>query len=152
MTSWSGVDRVVDTNVIMYVFSDRAEDREVGDRYRRHLEGQSLAISFQTEAEISVHALAQRWQPVQVRSILSRFLVFPWSPELLAAYVQLRSESIRRSRPAGTRQRQMQVGPADGWIAATAVLLDCPLVTHDRHLAANRELIEVITELDLEPH
>ena len=90
---------------------------------------------------------AQGWDDEKLIDILARFEIVRWSEELLGHYVSLRSEAIRRSRRHGSRQRRMIVGAADGWIAATALLLDCPLVTNDRNLSAQRDLLDVITEL-----
>lgn len=147
MTSSGSVDIVVDTNVIVSIFSDDPAEIEVAERYRPHLEGCSIAICFQTEAELMTQRSAQGWNEDKLIDILAQFEIVAWSEELLMRYVSLRSEAIRRSRRYGSRQRRMIVGAADGWVAATALLLGCPLVTHDRNLAAQRELIEIITEL-----
>ena len=61
----------------------------------------------------------------------------------VAATSRCVSEAIRRNR----RNEGPLLGPADGWIAAAALMLDCPLVTHDRRLAQS-PLITAITELD----
>ena len=147
MTSSASVDIVVDTNVIVSVFSDDLAEVETAKRYRPHLEGRSIAISFQTEAELMTQQAAQGWDDDKLVDILARFEIIRWSEDLLGHYVSLRSEAIRRSRKYGSRQRRMIVGAADGWIAATALLLRCPLVTNDRNLVAQRGLIDIITEL-----
>lgn len=149
MTTGRSIDIVVDTNVIISVFSDNPTEQGLADRYRPHLAERSIAISFQTEAELMTQQSAQGWDDDQLMEILTRFEIVRWSENLLERYVSIRSEAIRRSRRLGTRQRTMIVGAADGWIAATALLLDCPLVTNDRNLAAQRDLLEIITELDL---
>lgn len=148
MTSGSAIDIVVDTNVIVSVFSENPAERVTAESYRPHLEGRSIAISFQTEAELRTQQAAQGWDDDKMIDILARFEIVPWSEDLLAQYVALRSEAIRRSRRYGSRQKRMIVGAADGWIGATALLLHCPLVTNDRQLAAQRGLIDIITELE----
>ena len=147
MTYGAQIDVVADTNIVVALFSNNESEEEIAQLYRPHLEGKAVGLSFQTEAELRVQQLAQGWDDDNLRSILSRFDIVPWSPELSEQYVFLRSESISRSRRRGTRQERRRIGPADGWIAATAMLLGCPLVTHDRHLADNGDIVDVITEL-----
>lgn len=147
MTLNTSVDIVVDTNVIVSVFSEDPAELATAESYRPHLEGRTVAISFQTEAELMTQQAAQGWDDDKMIDILARFEIVPWSEDLLAHYVSVRSEAIRRSRRFGSRQKRMIVGAADGWIAATALLLRCPLVTNDRQLAAQRDLLDIITEL-----
>ena len=55
--------------------------------------------------------------------------------DYLTRYLVLHSEDLMCDRWAqamyGTRMRGRPVGPADAWIAAPALLLDIPLVTHN---------------------
>ena len=83
-------------------------------------------ISFQTLEEIRFGALKHGWgrrRQNEMERYLQQYRTMWTSPELVAVCAQLRSERERAGRRLNT---------ADAWIAATAVLLDCPVVTHDR--------------------
>ena len=69
--------------------------------------------------------------------------MIPWSEDLVDVYVELRSRAYIRNR----QRRTPRPSAADAWIAATAALLDIPLVTHDRALSQLPE-ITTVTELD----
>ena len=142
MTFGAHVDVVPDTSIVISLLSNRPEEVARAELYRRHLEGKAAAISFQTEAELQVQRETQRWDEAKLMNHLSNYEIVPFSDELRACYIAIRSEAVRRNR----RNEGPLVSPADGWIAATALMLDCPLVTHDRRLAES-PLIEVITEL-----
>jgi tRNA(fMet)-specific endonuclease VapC len=91
--------------------------------YRPHLEGHVLAISFMTVAELFEGAIRARWgkrKRTLLESALRSYLVIPASPELCQRWGEVRSE--RRRQP---------ISSEDAWIAATALLHDCPLVTHN---------------------
>ena len=133
---------VVDTNIISLMMSDQPADRLIASRYRRHLNGQRPAISFQTWAELLVGATAYQWDPVQLLGILDRFMLVPFVDELIGLHVNLRLGALDRNR----RHKGRKIAPADAGIAATAWWLDAPLVTHDAALVGIPE-IEVITEL-----
>ena len=143
MTLGALVDVVADTSVLVPVFTDRADQRHLANRYRPHLENKAVAISFQTVAELRVQAAAGTLNPTQMRSAVARFEIVPWSEELQECYIRIRAAAIARNQ----NDTGSLVSPADGWIAAAALLLDRPLVTHDRKLAAS-PLIETISELD----
>lgn len=136
------VDIVPDTSVIISLLSNRHDEVERAELYRRHLEGRAAAISFQTEAELQVQRETQRWDEAKLMNHLSNYEIVPLSDELRECYIAIRSEAVRRNKQG----KGKLLGPADGWIAAAALMLDCPLVTHDRQLAES-PLIEVITEL-----
>lgn len=136
------LDRVLDTNVVAYSITSGLVDAETTDFYRDQIENHAVAISFQTWAELRVGAVIQSRSLDDLRASVAGFTIIPYSDELLDAYVHLRSRAHERNR-AG---RGPLLGAADGWIAATAFLLDVPLVTHDRRLS-RIEGIRVITAL-----
>lgn len=142
MTTSAATGVVADTNVIAYLLSNKDSDAQLAERYRPHLENRPVAISFQTEGELRVAQEVQEWDHRRFESLLSGLEVIPWSEALLACYVRVRSASIRRHE----RGQGPKIDAADGWVAAAALLLDCPLVTHDRSLSRS-PLIETITEL-----
>lgn len=97
--------------------------------YRRLLEGRRFVVSFETPAEIRFGALRQGWGPqrmARVENCLSRAEVVWPGPQLLDTYVQLRIACEQVGH--GLAQRGHD---ADRWIAATALHLGIPLVSHD---------------------
>ena len=137
------VDIVVDTNIVVSLLSSHPDEVARTELYRSHIEGKAIAISFQTEAELMVQREAQGWDLTKLMTQISNYEIVPFSDDLRGCYITLRSEAIRRNR----RNEGPLLGPADGWIAAAALMLDCPLVTHDRKLSQS-PLITAITELD----
>ena len=119
MTSVSYV--VVDTSVVSLI-----ERRSNSSEYYRERLAEHLAvISFQTLEELRFGAFvngwgSQRWEALLVR--LRRYGVIWPDPALVETCARLRSERQRIGR---------RLEPADAWIAATALSLQCPLVSHD---------------------
>lgn len=142
MPASAEIDRVLDTNVVAYSITSGLVDAETTDFYRDQIESHTVAISFQTWAELRVGAVIQSRSLDDLQAAVARFAIIPCSDQLLDAYVHLRSRARERNR-AG---HGPLLGAADGWIAATAFLLDVPLVTHDRRLS-RIEGIRVITAL-----
>lgn len=127
---------VVDTDVVSFLFKrdTRAE------RYRRHLSGRLLVISFMTIAELDRWALSRNWgerRLAELEQHLRRFLVHPFDRELCRAWATVIDGARRRGRPIAT---------ADAWIAATAVHHAIPLVTHNGDDYAGVEDLRIITE------
>jgi predicted nucleic acid-binding protein len=94
--------------------------------YRPHLRGVDYVVSFQTVAEMRFGALVGRWS-AQRRAVLEQFIaglpIVGYSDSLATHWAELMSISRRAGR-------RMECG--DAWIAATALLLAAPLLTHDR--------------------
>ena len=110
---------VVDTDVVSYWH--RGDSR--GPRYAEALAGLTLIISFQTLAEQLRWAEQQNWGARRLDQFLNEFVVYPYSYALAQNWASIMSESARIGRTLST---------ADGWIAATARLLDVPLATNNR--------------------
>ena len=113
---------VLDTNVVSYIFNrdGRAE------YYVERIRGHRAIISFQTLEEIWYGAFAGGWgerRRGELARHLDQYEIFWTSPELIEVCARLRGER----RAAGR-----EMNSADAWIAATAVLLKCPLASHDR--------------------
>ena len=128
----------VDTCVVSYIYN--------GDRraayYEARLEDRRTVISFQTLEEAWYGAYHRGWGQ-QRRDRLALHLrqyevIWP-NPRLVDLCAQLRAER----RAAG---RELQA--ADAWIAATALLLGCPLASHDSHFVGIPDL-ELIRDPDL---
>jgi predicted nucleic acid-binding protein len=118
---------VVDTNV----FSAELlrSTRPLVELYRPLLTGRAFLISFQTVVEIEYGVRRRNWGPARRRRVEERVagaeVVWP-GPGLLDACVDLRVACERAGHPLGQQPHE-----ADRWIAATAVHLGVPLVSHD---------------------
>ena len=99
---------------------------EVLNRYAVHMEGQTLALSFQSVAELWNWAEARGWGD-EARNGLDRFvkcfLVIPYDYALAQAWAR----AMQSSQSEG---RRLESG--DCWIAATAIHRQIPLLAHDR--------------------
>lgn len=112
---------LLDTNVVSYLLRG---DTRAAD-YAPLLEGNRLAISFMTVAELFEWAAVRRWgQPrrQQLEQALAHYIVIPADIALCRVWGQLRAQQ----RSAGTT-----IASQDAWIAATALHHALPLVTHN---------------------
>ncbi len=119
---------VVDTNVFGADLLRRGAP--LAELYRPLLEGRAFVLSFQTVAELRFGALRQGWGTRRLARLderVARAEVVWAGPELLAEYVALRVRCERVGH--GLAQPHHD---ADRWIAATAIRLGIPLVSHDR--------------------
>jgi predicted nucleic acid-binding protein len=113
---------VLDTDVVSFLF--KADSR--AQLYVSHLNNRQWLISFMTEAELEQWALLANWSAKRVqwlRLFLSRFAIVPSSHDLVLKW----AESMVAARRSGRR-----IETADAWIAATALLYDAPLLTHNK--------------------
>lgn len=111
--------RVLDTNVISYLM----KSHPFAEGYLPHLKGHVLAVSFVTVAELYEGALRARWgrkRRETLEAALGRYVVVPSSLELCRRWAVVRY---------GRRREPIAVD--DAWIAATALVHDCPLLTHN---------------------
>lgn len=112
---------VLDTNIASFVV--RRDSRL--DRYRVHYDGQVVVLPFQVVAELRFGVRLAQWGPRR-RADLERFIsgcvVAPYSDGLASVWAELmlHAQGIGRRLEAG-----------DAWIAATALHLGRPLLTHD---------------------
>lgn len=118
---------MVDTNV--FSADLLRATRPLVDLYRPLLTGRRFVVSFQTVAEIRFGALRRGWGRERVARVTERLasaeVVWP-GPDLLGAYVDLRVACERGGHALGQHRHD-----SDRWIAATAVHLGVPLVSHD---------------------
>ena len=112
---------LVDTNVVIYL----ATGHELSRVYRRHLEGNVVALSFATAAELLYTARRTR-NPIRTvaywREKLPLYVVLFPDLETCDIWARITAEMKGRGQP---RQDN------DLWIAATALRYDLPLVTHN---------------------
>ena len=113
---------VLDTDVVSFLF--KADTR--AQMYLPQLQDRQWFISFMTEAELEQWALLANWSEKRVvwlRLFLSRFVVVPSSHDLVLKWAQAMVAARRNGR---------RIETADAWIAATALLYDAPLLTHNK--------------------
>ncbi len=123
---------VLDTSVVSLFFANPPQ----ADYYQNAIAGWRAIISFQTQEEALFGAIKGGWgarRMNQLRRHLDQYELIGVSPELIEICAHLRS----KRESAGH-----QLKTADAWIAASALLLQCPLATTDGDF-------EGIPELDL---
>ena len=135
---------LLDTTVVSMLHPKR-RGSEILERYAAHMERQTLALSFQSVAELWGWAEARAWGD-EARSGLDRFikcfLVIPYDYALAQAWAR----TMHSSQSEG---RRLETG--DCWIAATAIHRQIPLLTHDRDfLRLPIPGLEVISYLETE--
>jgi predicted nucleic acid-binding protein len=127
---------VVDTDVVSYLYKrdTRAE------LYRAHLNDPPFIISFMSLAELRRWTLERNWGERRKRELeeyLSRYFVIHSEDQMCDRW----AEAVYTARLSGH-----PIAASDAWIAATALFLDVPLVTHnDRHYSGVAGL-QVISE------
>ena len=127
---------VVDTDVASFLFKNDTR----ASAYLRHLRNRQWLMSFMTEAELEQWSLLANWRPKRnewLRVFLGRFVIVPSSRDLVLKWAGV----MVAARRAGRRLES-----ADGWIAATAVLYDAPLITHNASDYLGVPGLRVITE------
>jgi len=128
--------RVVDTDVWSYLYKGRDEAK----LYEPHLFGNVLVISFQTRAELLQGAMAAGWgeqRRQHLESRLQRYVVEHSSDALCLRWAEAIISARRAGRP---------IAAADAWIAATALHLGIPLITHNRNHFVGVQGLTVISE------
>jgi predicted nucleic acid-binding protein len=113
---------VVDTDVISFLF----KNHPIGSQYDSELAGRSTLISFMTLAELDRWAIQARWDEARrnrLTKCLQPFIVLPYNRALCQKWAET---------TVGAQASGYRIECADAWIAATALLNDLPLVTHNR--------------------
>ncbi len=119
---------VVDTMVISWLLDNRPED--FAGQYRRPIGAAPMLLAFQTLMELRYGALRAGWRELRRRRLERRVA------QLAVAQPDDKTISVC----ADLRLRCQQAGHAltdkahdgDRWIAATAIRLGLPRVSHDR--------------------
>jgi tRNA(fMet)-specific endonuclease VapC len=113
---------VLDTDVVSFVF--KGDTR--AELYLPLLEKREWLISFMTEAELEQWALLAKWSEKRVdwlHLFLDRFVVAPSSHDLALKWAEAMVSARRNGR---------RIESADACIAATALLCDATLPTHNK--------------------
>jgi predicted nucleic acid-binding protein len=112
---------VVDTDVVSFLFKNHS----LAPAYQAILAGRPLAVSLITLAEIEYGMEAKNWGAARrdlMRRFLTRFTLLLPDAETARAWARIKSGCEKRGRP---------ITFADAWIAAAALQLNVPLVTHN---------------------
>ncbi len=133
---------LLDTTVASLFLPNR-EHRAERALYEPRLNGETLALSFQSVAELWKLAEKRTWGPARcdaLDSFVRRFLIVPYDYELARIWARITAHSERIGR---------RLESGDAWIAATAVHRSLPLFTHDRDFVqAKLPGLEIVTFLD----
>ena len=127
---------VIDTDVASFLFKNDTR----APAYLRHLRDRQWLISFMTEAELEQWARLANWHPKRnewLKVFLGRFVIVPSSRDLVLKWAEVMVAARRTGRRLET---------ADAWIAATALLYDSPLVTHNASDYTGVPGLKLITE------
>ena len=112
---------VLDTNVLSYLF----RRDPLGVQYAPHLRGHSTVISFQTVAELRYGMEKANWgeqRSGEQEDFMRRFRTIYPTDSVCTHWARAMISARRAGRPVNT---------ANAWIAATALALNAPLVTHN---------------------
>ena len=135
---------LLDTTVAS-LLHPRKRGSEILGRYAVHMEKQTLALSFQSVAELWNWAEAREWGDESRHGLdlfIKRFLVIPYD----YALAQVWARAMQSSKKEG---RRLDTG--DCWIAATAIHRQITLLTHDRDfLGRSIPGLQVISYLEYE--
>lgn len=132
--SKASAEGVIATNVISYLMSGGP----LAQAYEPYILGHTMVIAFQTVAELRFGAYRARWGERRIGALeeyLKSFaVVFP-DDATCERWGRLRTEAERKGR---------HIDASDAWIAATALELNIPLITHNRK---DFEMLEGLTLL-----
>ncbi len=127
---------LLDTNIVSFVLKGDSRVKS----YVPYLQGQHLAISFMTVAELYQWAAIREWGDRRIKrleqTLLTNYTVLSFDMTLCQIWGDVRAKRRAMGNP---------ISPEDAWIAATALQYDLPLVTHNPKDFRNIPDIEVIT-------
>jgi predicted nucleic acid-binding protein len=127
MTDARPVGVVLDTMVISWLFDDRPN--VLADEYRVLIGTRPVFLAFQTVMELRFGMLRARWGELRQRRLERRIAeptVVQPDDEMITTCAELRHRCEDIGRALGSK-----VHDGDRWVAATAMRLRVPLVSHD---------------------
>ena len=113
---------LIDTDVLSFLFKQDTR----AELYRPHLQQALSLISFMTVAELKQWTLLRNWGSRRRQALdehLQLYTLVPFDRDLCQTWAEVRYQAHQSGRKIET---------ADAWIAATAILYQVPLVTHNR--------------------
>lgn len=127
MTDARPVGVVVDTMDISWLFDERANP--VADRYRALIDDRPVLLAFQTVMELRYGALRAGWGELRCRRLerrVAELVVIQPDDEMIRLCAELRQACRKIGHLLGSK-----VHDGDRWIAAAAIRLGLPLLSHD---------------------
>ena len=112
---------LLDTNIVSYLL--KGDSRAL--LYQPHLQGNELAISLMTVAELLQWSEMQGWgekRIFQLEGFLHKFTILSIDIETCRHWAMIRATRKALGQP---------ISPQDAWIAASALRNHVPLVTHN---------------------
>jgi predicted nucleic acid-binding protein len=109
--------------------------------YEKILMGGTPMVSFMTVAELYRGALKKKWgqkRMAELESHLRQFGVVPWNLQVCMAFAAICNSAEKKGRPITT---------ADALIAACALSLRIPLLTHNRRHFDGIDGLDVISAM-----
>jgi tRNA(fMet)-specific endonuclease VapC len=122
---------VVDTMVISWLLDDRPAD--LAGRYRDLIADAPVLLAFQTLMELRYGALRAAWGELRRHRLerrVAQLTVVQPDDAMISACAELRDRCREVGHALAGKQHD-----GDRWIAATALRLGLPLVSHDRLFA-----------------
>jgi tRNA(fMet)-specific endonuclease VapC len=126
---------LVDTDVISYLLNRHS----LAAGYEGLLLGYTPLISFVTVAEMYRGALKRGWGERRMADLdlhLRQFAVVPYSAKICISYAELSIAAEKKGHP---------IAFADAFIAASALSLEIPLLTHNRRHFQGIKKLSVIS-------
>lgn len=127
----------MDTDVVSYLLNRHS----LAEVYEKLLIGYTPLVSFMTVAELYRGALKKQWgqrRMAELRSRLRQYAVVPWNLQVCIAFAGICNSAEKKGRPITT---------ADALIAACAVSLRIPLLTHNRRHFDGIDGLDVISAM-----
>jgi len=116
-------DLVIDTDVVSFGFR---QDALYANKYGPAIQGSRAVISFMTLAELQFGMLNRRWgkkrQSKMFAHLQQYYVRYGVSTEICDTWAEVVWQAKQQGRILHS---------ADAWIAATALVLNVPLVTHN---------------------
>lgn len=112
---------LLDTNIISFILKNDTR----ASLYKPYLNGNILAISFMTVAELYQWAAIRNWGDKRIKGMenaLKNFLVLPFDIEMCRIWGNVRAKCRSLGQP---------ISPQDAWIASAALQYKIPLITHN---------------------
>ena len=126
---------LLDTDVVSFLL--KGDSR--ANNYASIIQGNRLALSFMTVAELFQWAAVRNWGEERVASLdrsLTKYLIISNDIEVCRIWGNLRAERQAIGKV---------ISPQNAWIAATAIRHNLPLVTNNAKDFQNIAKLQVIT-------